>query len=60
MITVFWECEGVILADAMQRGGSNQLQCLHEDADRTQKAFQKSLANRSLAFSLTMQGRTHV
>jgi hypothetical protein len=53
MITVFWDYEGMILADAAAKKGDNQLQHLHQDADTALEAFQTSMAsqetNRNLA-----------
>jgi len=50
-ITVFWDCKGGGLVDAMPTG--NYLQCLNQDPDRTQEVFQISSdsqqTNRNLA-----------
>jgi hypothetical protein len=45
VMTVFWEREGVIFADAMQRGETDQLRRLNQEAYRTQEAFQAGSAS---------------
>jgi hypothetical protein len=45
MITVVWDCEGVILVDKNAARGDNQLWRPHQDGDRTQETFQNSLAS---------------
>lgn len=53
MISVMWDCKGVILVDKNAARGDNKLWCPHQDVDRTQEAFQNSLAsqesNRNIA-----------
>jgi hypothetical protein len=45
MFTVFWDYNGAILLDKNFERRDNQLWPLHHDADRTQEAFQNSLAS---------------
>jgi hypothetical protein len=44
-MTVFWEREGVIFADVMRRGETDQLRRLNQETYRTQEVFQAGSAS---------------